>query len=54
MACQSQSDAALCSYLANRLPDLKQVKYTEQADEVVIDLVFDEPYQKQVAVQLIH
>jgi hypothetical protein len=44
--------AALCSYLADRLPDLKQVKITEQNENVTIDLVFDEDYIKQVAVDM--
>lgn len=39
--------AAMCSYLAVRLPDLKQVKIIEQGDELQIDLVFDEEYVKQ-------
>ena len=42
--------SALCTYLATRLPDLKQVKITEQGDDVSIDLVFDEDYKGQVAV----
>ena len=44
--------AALCSWLANRLPDLKQVKMNESDDQVSIDLVFDEDYGKQAAVTL--
>jgi hypothetical protein len=46
--------ASLCTWLANRLPELKQVKYVESGDEIMIDMVFDEAYQKQVAVQLTH
>lgn len=42
--------SALCTYLATRLPDLKQVKITEQENNVSIDLVFDEEYKGQVAV----
>lgn len=42
--------AALCTWLANRLPDLKQVKMVEDGDSVTIDLVFDEEYGKQTAV----
>lgn len=42
--------AALCTWLANRLPDLKQVKIDEHDDRVSIDLVFDEAYGKQTAV----
>lgn len=56
--------SALTAYLASRLPDLKQVKITnnqpenDSADEasgaVSIELVFDEEYQKQVAVKFLH
>jgi len=51
--------AALTAYLAIRLPELKQVKISNQsgdgqANEVAIELVFDEEYQKQVAVQFLH
>ena len=42
--------AALCTWLASRLPDLKQVKIDEDEDRVSIDLVFDEEYGKQTAV----
>jgi hypothetical protein len=42
--------AALCTWLANRLPDLKQLRFEEDGDRVSIDLVFDEAYQKQTAV----
>ena len=47
-----EMSAALCSWLANRLPDLKQVKMNENDDQVSIDLVFDEDYGKQAAVTL--
>lgn len=60
-------DEAMCSaltaYLASRLPELKQVKITNdsstadgdgQTNAVSIELVFDEEYQKQVAVQFLH
>lgn len=52
---QESAAAALCSYLAIRLPDLKQVKIIQQTDnnnEISIELVFDEEYQKQISVQL--
>ena len=45
-----EMSAALCTWLANRLPDLKQVRFTEDGDRVTIDLVFDEEYRKQAAV----
>jgi hypothetical protein len=44
--------AALCTWLANRMPDLKQVKINEEGEKVSIDLVFDEAYGKQTAVTL--
>jgi hypothetical protein len=44
--------AALCSYLAVRLPELKQVRIEEDEHEVSIELVFDEEYRRQVAVPL--
>ena len=60
-------DEAMCSaltaYLASRLPELKQVKITNnaeatdgdgQANAVSIELVFDEAYQKQVEVKFLH
>jgi len=46
--------AALCSYLAVRLPDLKQIKIEDDQQNVSIELVFDEDYRKQVAVPLTH
>lgn len=56
--------AALCSYLAKILPELKQVKITQstskgdgalnESNEISIELVFDESYQQQVPVQFLH
>lgn len=43
--------AALCSYLALRLPDLKQIRIEEQGEAVSIDFDFENEYQKQVAVE---
>lgn len=45
--------AALTSWLASRLPELKQVKMEEAEGEagISIELVFDEEYGSQVAVQ---
>ena len=42
--------AAMCSYLAIRLPELKQLKIKDNGGEVSIELIFDEEYRKQVAV----
>ena len=43
--------AAMCSYLAIRLPELKQVKIDDNEGEITIELIFDEEYRKQVAVE---
>ena len=45
--------SALCTYLAVRLPDLKQIKVTDEGDEVSIDMVFDEGYKGQTSVSFI-
>nr|MBS0020039.1 hypothetical protein [Gammaproteobacteria bacterium] len=42
--------AAACAYLANRIPDLKQVRIAESEGIVSIELVFDQRLQNQVEV----
>ena len=42
--------SALCTYIATRMPDLKQIKITDDNESVCIDLVFDEDYGKQTFV----
>jgi hypothetical protein len=42
--------AAMCSYLAIRLPDLKQVRIEDRDGDVTVEFVFDEVYRKQVVV----
>ncbi len=44
--------SALCTWLATRHPDLKQLKYDDRENDgnVAIELVFDEDYSPQVAV----
>jgi hypothetical protein len=42
--------AALTTWLAVRLTDLKQVKIREQGEDFTIELVFDEDYVKQYPV----
>ena len=42
--------AAMCSYLALRVPGLKKVNVNESGEQIAIDLVFDEDYVKQVNV----
>lgn len=46
--------AALCSYLAVRLPELKQVRIEEDQQDISIELIFDEDYRKQVAVPFVN
>lgn len=48
---EEQKAAAMCAYLAVFLPDLKQVKAEQQGEGVLIDLVFDKEYVKEVRVQ---
>jgi hypothetical protein len=43
--------AAMCAYLANRLPDLKKVTAEEQGENISIDLVFNDDDNNKVAVQ---
>jgi len=43
--------SAMTSYLAVRLADLKQVKFSDKDGNVSIELVYDEVYDNQVAVQ---
>jgi len=47
-----QMIAASCSWIATRLPDLKQVKIIEEDNQISIDLVFDEERVNQVKVDL--
>jgi hypothetical protein len=52
-AIKSEDEAmcsALSSYLATRLPELKQVKLDDSEGHVTIELVFDQKYGKQVPV----
>ena len=42
--------SALCTYVATRLPDLKQIKIKDDNNEITIDLVFDEHYKGQAQV----
>ena len=39
--------AASCAYIANSLPDLKQVKAFDKNGEVSIELIFDRAYQQE-------
>ena len=42
--------AAMSTYLAVRMTDLKQVRISEQAEGISIELVFDQDYVKQYPV----
>jgi hypothetical protein len=47
-----QHIAASCAYLADRLPDLKQVKAVTKPDGAIgVDLIFTEDYKNQVKVE---
>ena len=53
---EEQVCAALMAYLAVNLPDLQQVKITQEnnGEHMSIELVFDQAYQKQVPVKFFH
>ncbi|MCK5725480.1 MAG: hypothetical protein KAH22_01500 [Thiotrichaceae bacterium] len=44
---------AMCSYLAKRIPDLKQVKAKTEDDSTSIELVFDRGYEEAQQEQVI-
>jgi hypothetical protein len=46
-----QVAGAMCSYLALRMPDLKQLKITDDGGEVSIEFDFENEYSNQVAVE---
>lgn len=37
--------SAICVYQTNQLPDLKQIRSTEESEENTLDLTFDEVNQ---------
>lgn len=43
--------SALCTYIADGMPDLKQLLIEEINGEVSVDFVFDEEYKGQAAVE---
>lgn len=45
--------AATCAYLANRIPDLKQVRGTTRGGLLAFDLVFDKAYAKEIKVEFV-
>lgn len=44
---QDSLSAVSCAYLANALPELKQVKTFENSNQVSIELIFDREYQNE-------
>lgn len=46
--------AAMCSYLAMREPDLKQIRIEDSDDNVSIEFDYENEYRKQVAVAFTH
>jgi len=46
--------ASLCTYLAIRLPELKQINIEDDKGDISIELIFDRPYQQQVPVKFLH
>lgn len=45
--------AASCAYLANRIPDLQQVRATTRGGLLSFDLVFDRAYAKEIKVEFV-
>lgn len=45
--------AATCAYLANRIPDLKQVRAATRDGQLSFDLVFDKAYAKEIKVEFV-
>ncbi|MFA7386242.1 MAG: hypothetical protein WCZ87_01125 [Thiohalobacteraceae bacterium] len=45
--------AAMLAYLANRMPDMKQVRATTRGEALSFDLVFDRAYAKEVKVEFV-
>ncbi len=45
--------AACCAYLANRLPDLKQIKASLLDAGFSVELVFDRPYVKEATIEFV-
>jgi hypothetical protein len=43
--------AVTCAYLANRIPDLQQVRASTRAGLLSFDLVFDKAFSKEVKVE---
>ena len=40
--------AASCAYIANHLPELKQIKAVTKDEQVSIELIFDREYQQEM------
>lgn len=40
--------AASCAYIANHLPELKQIKAVTKDEQVSVELIFDREYQQEI------
>lgn len=45
--------SALCTYLATRMPDLKQIKIVEDENQALIEFIFDDDYSQQAMVNFV-
>jgi hypothetical protein len=48
-----QLASAMCSYLAVRIPELKQVRAKKSSGEVTFDFVFDQDYVRETKVHFV-
>jgi len=47
-----ETTAAFCSYIATRMPDIKQIKIRDVEEETSIELVFDKEYRQQKTIPI--
>ncbi len=52
-ASDEQQVAAMLAYLANRIPEMKQVRATHKGEEVGFDFVFDKEYVPEAKVHFV-
>jgi hypothetical protein len=45
--------AACCAYLADRLPDLKQVRAKSHGGSISVELVFDKPFASETVITFV-
>lgn len=48
-----QVAAAMAAYLANRIPELKQLRATRTQDDVTFDFVFDKDYVREAKIHFV-